>query len=1542
MGVPRIKRRDDEDQQPANMSVERIPPQTPVQPETNKGLGSFIIDFGKGVVNTIGSAIRGISSLSPIDYEGLPGVTQETIDQQNRTEQQTRNFIKRIGTSALDMVSDALDFGGDFIANNPEVLTLAGPMAPLGLTNLTQAAAGINTPGVQLRNAWKDFYNELDDKGYTSTEALQRAVDRLNDSVAVQPTIEWQSAPLREKLTDRLPETMFMMGPNIISSLGLFAINPAVGAIAAGGSTADAVKEDAIAYGVPRDTAEGLGLATGIAVGYFDRIVPNRLFGSGAAKQSFVNNFARRIVETGFLEAGTEMAQEDLQIIAELTFRNDLGWDEVKTRNAMAGLGGLFGGVGAQGTVDFANMIRSGEIPVGLGLSIKEVGDGEQIAPENIEDTLNQIEAEIERQREEFRKEAGLMASTEGAGVRRRVVEDATGNVDFVANDFSLNRAKADMARQAESLKKYANELLYENNSTYRKLVDDRDKILERRVYQGDTSVIPFLDDEIEQLENNINAYGDEAITLEPETIRALERATQGSRGVDTLKQAERINRPATVGETRAAVRSIKPEPSRFIRQRETTLLKQRIRQIQKSAKSEAQKKAEISRLENKFENRIEKAVRKEQLKTLRTGITQRMKGIARGVREGTISTRRQIQQAQTELIQAIESSNLEAKDRAKFIRTIKNIQTPQQLQDAMPKIEERIGRLENQADVRKLRNKIKAELKKTKVRKQSGKPVGKFTPEIQAILDAARQAFSLTVEQAQAKIAENLEKNPDIPPPEVAMQNRILSMMSGDLSVQELETLLSDIQTMKETGQVMNSLKKFNISSEVEALRGTVVERVTGGEGIKPGTETFSERETSRQRIKKQLKTLGKRWIVDWQGQMQILEFNNAAGDNVLADMFSTLDQDNEYKMRQHAFNENIKNAVVDAYGIANKETAVHAKLGDLSEEINLGTFKNRDGIEQELVMTKDEIIKRWMELQDLTLQESFIEGNRYTPEIIEAIENTMTDQDKKFAQNQFEMYLRQWEEINPVYRELYGVDLPFNETYSPIRRKGFKIDESKAMGEFLGENVQRKALSTGSLKSRVKNALPIETVGSIRALERHFTETNYFVSWAFKIREMRAVFTDNEVKAAIEQEFGRDMNKAIGNSIDDFTTNGNRAARRYAIVDAFRKKFTLGALMIKPAIGVKQMISTLAYLEKLGPAEFTAGVADFFSNPIKNAKILNEESALIKTRGANIERDIRAAMESDSFKRFSKTQSFINTAMMNVQLGDKGAILVGSWAMRRAALKRDIPLDQAIRAYEDFSASTQQSSDLSRLSEVQKGGSFEQLFTMFKSSPRQYMAKELNAIRSLFQKGGTTPKNIAKVARILVIYHVLLPVVFQYVANLGGWDEEDKKEYLRAGILGSANGIFIFGDFIDAGLRAAMGMRVWDTELPMADIFVDIGSAASIISDDDITNEDVFDALDELSSAGNYIGLPVDQAKTMLSGVGDIIEGDTKVGLAKLLGWSPYHAEGLSDKPTSRRGTQERLTAPARSSGSRSSGSVVPRVRRSTAPSGGVPRIR
>ena len=48
---------------------------------------------------------------------------------------------------------------------------------------------------------------------------------------------------------------------------------------------------------------------------------------------------------------------------------------------------------------------------------------------------------------------------------------------------------------------------------------------------------------------------------------------------------------------------------------------------------------------------------------------------------------------------------------------------------------------------------------------------------------------------------------------------------------------------------------------------------------------------------------------------------------------------------------------------------------------------------------MTRDELIKRYMEIQDPTLKESFIEGNKYTDKTFEAIEKKISKQDKEFA---------------------------------------------------------------------------------------------------------------------------------------------------------------------------------------------------------------------------------------------------------------------------------------------------------------------------------------------------------------------------------------------------------------------------------------------------------------------------------------------------------------------------------------------------------------
>jgi len=882
-----------------------------------------------------------------------------------------------------------------------------------------------------------------------------------------------------------------------------------------------------------------------------------------------------------------------------------------------------------------------------------------------------------------------------------------------------------------------------------------------------------------------------------------------------------------------------------------------------------------------------------------------------RQVQKTAVETRQKILtdiREKTETVELIKqdikdfAQKLPLSERGKLLATIKNAKTFDDLIVARAFIE----RLEEESAKRQLRTQIKKELKKTKVKKVGGKPVGKFTPETQKLLDNAREISRLSTPKAEERFFNNLEKYAEtVPPVEIALENTMLDSLTG--TREQLESFLKFVQDTKEKGATGFALKQFNRQEEINAKRNLVLDRVTGGKGIEEGRETFGPtRKKIRGKIKASLQTLGKRWISDWQGLMNMLDWKSSVNDKVLEKTFNLTEQENTYKALQETFIKDISNAISTSYGIKNKPLKINKKIIEMSKPIDLGFVKNTSGIGKKLELTKFEIIKRWEEFQDPTLEDSFELGNKFTPEIRQAITDQMTEQDIAYAKEELKLYKKQWEKINPIYRDINGVDLPFNEFYSPIRREGFKEGEV-GFGEFLNEAIQRQALTSSSFTTRVENALPIARMSSIEVLERHIKETNYYVAWAEKMRELDSIFRNQTTREAIKQEFNRELNTAIDNNITDLMSHGNRRSGRFKPVDFFRKNFAVAKLMAKPSIGVKQMVSTIAYLEKIGPIKLSTGILDFFKHPLQNYKTLQKESDFIRTRGANMERDIKAAMQSDTLKAFSKKQSAINTLMISVKMGDKGAIVLGSWAMRRAGLGQLKPLQSVIAEYEDFSSATQQSADISRLSEVQRGGSFQQFFTLFKSSQRQYLQKELNAVKSLFQKDGFTPKNIAKVARILAIYHVLLPVMFQMVANLGGWDEDDQKEYLRAGLLGSINGLFIFGDAIDSVIRQVMGLRVWDNEIPIFDIVDDINKGIRKLDFDDVTLEDMLDALKEWSSAGSVIGLPVDQTKNIFEGFGNIIDGNVKNGIFELLGWSPFFVEETKKPQAKQRGFEK-----------------------------------
>jgi hypothetical protein len=296
------------------------------------------------VTNPVSTPIAKSTPFEPLQKKlsGTPPVKSQYPTEKKATISKTGDDILKFGAktaiAGASMVAQGLDYTTDLIAKN-----LVSKEKPQW------------KPIQVLNDKWLKWYEDKEAQGEIPTQKLQRFVDTLAQSDYVQDRPEWKKLTLGEKFSkEHIAETVLNIAPSVIASIATYAVNPFFGFTVAATSTAQDVKESAISYGVPSSKAEKLGLATGLAIGWLDKLVPSEVF-TPATKKLFMAGLLKNIVKITLKETGTEILQEDIQLAVEATFRDDLGWDEIKTRNAMSALGGFLGGTGFSAIGSFAN-----------------------------------------------------------------------------------------------------------------------------------------------------------------------------------------------------------------------------------------------------------------------------------------------------------------------------------------------------------------------------------------------------------------------------------------------------------------------------------------------------------------------------------------------------------------------------------------------------------------------------------------------------------------------------------------------------------------------------------------------------------------------------------------------------------------------------------------------------------------------------------------------------------------------------------------------------------------------------------------------------------------------------------------------------------------------------------------------------------------------------------------------------------------------------------------------------------------------------------
>lgn len=885
---------------------------------------------------------------------------------------------------------------------------------------------------------------------------------------------------------------------------------------------------------------------------------------------------------------------------------------------------------------------------------------------------------------------------------------------------------------------------------------------------------------------------------------------------------------------------------------------------------------------------------------------------------------RREAYNVQSYLHKLISRSSMNKEDKAKFLGVLKRTQTIEQLDKVYPEIRDKILAAEEKAHEAALDQMLKKTLEGAKSNLTSKRPTGKLgNPDVQSIVDNTYKILKKPKKDVLMEIPaleERLESasdigSPDYDPVEHAKAEyayRAAYYRAGLMtSTKDVFNFTKDLASM--VNEAKSALLEKRIK-EKEARAGKHAEIISEILGDIKLPEDLKYRNIEEGELRSGLapalkaKFIGMRekFYSSLESIADLLAFNSGkkSGESVVEKFFKTGEAADREKGIKVKWADRFEDALIDSYGLGDFSPSDKAKrVRDIQKKLtikhDLGVFEtakdeNGKSSKVHLVFSRSEAIKRYMERLDPTLAENFTspEALGYTPEIEREIFGILTDGDKKFAHAQLQLYRELYKEVNAVWRKVKGVDLPFNEFYSPIRVIGY---EQKTPGEVtpdpFGERIYKNSTAGGWAKARVKHHKPLAQMSSFLAFSEHVSEIAHYIAWEEKVREWNALLVNKDFRAAVIGLYGSETLEAIQTMVERITKGRHEKVLMRGF-DKWISNLVVGGIVAKPIAMVKQMTAIPAFTYGVPPEHLHLWLKEF-KNIFKEG--ISEEwknSPFVLARGSSMLQELKALEEARLKNHKLEDPKVIEFLAYAIKKGDKASILLGGDALFRYLRSQGKSTEEAISTVSDVARKTQSSGDISDLSVLQGNTGAWRLLTAYRNQPVQFLRIELQALRAMASKGfwsGQGRMSRTEVAKNLIIFHFIIPMFFQAVVDLG-WDEEHQK---RAMILGGFNDIPLLATLISNlydRLISDSGVRYSERDL-IDSWYSDIDRAIKELNE----SEDIDDYINAFSLFSDPIfraawGVPTKPFANLALAASEADDRNYVDAFKLIAGYSPY----------------------------------------------------
>ncbi|MDY6358444.1 MAG: hypothetical protein SPL73_05740 [Cyanobacteriota bacterium] len=826
----------------------------------------------------------------------------------------------------------------------------------------------------------------------------------------------------------------------------------------------------------------------------------------------------------------------------------------------------------------------------------------------------------------------------------------------------------------------------------------------------------------------------------------------------------------------------------------------------------------------------------------------------------------------------------LQPYDKAKLTANILDIKSTGFLMAQLDDIMDIAKTMEDETLRRNLERDIHKELQSTKNVKKNGRTVGKYNYKNNKIFEKLRKLDRLSSEKAdeirleESKFA-NAEDNG------ISKENKLINMF---LSYKAGGRTYTDTDTMRALYDEIVKLKLIGKSAKSEL---DLIEKYNEEKDIDELIDIVQN--------KKDAKLIKKGYI---NGFGNLESTVNAIFNKDIKERYATevLYAETNSQAWQYKVKTEFENAVAKIYNLP-KWNWDFRILQYLKEKHTYQEYRRKYDPQGECIktriidrtLTKMDIIQAYIWSKNEVLEKRLI--NQFGEDGLNTMFDELSLQDVKLAELMMHTAQSFYPMVNKAFIQKYGLDLPKVSCYFPSTpERGSEVD--------LYNDYSSKSLGNGFTKARAQSELlPMDFHNPVATLYSHIDGVAKFCFMSDSLDKMNLRFRNNDLKRAIINKFGEDVYRTLEQNLINVTYKKESAVFNGVskVLDNMIGNWIGGNVMIKPIVGLKQLLSATNYAVDMPYLEWQKGFLKALAHPKETIDYVMQIPYIKARYGGNMSNEfMKSTIENSAFAASKKLKDLCS---IFIKTGDIGAIIFGGKPYIDYLInKKGLSEQEAIKQFIISTNRSQQSSAVSSLSNFQVNmtrNPIGKLVIAFKNSPQQYVRMCGDAIISC--ANGDISKT--QCAKALFNFAYLQPFLYTIMTTgsifrfIFGGDPDDLKKDAFSSIFDlNAGALPFFGDIYKYTIT-----RLGYKEKGMPDtmpLFGDIEKEINRISKEDADAKDYLEAVGYL---GGHVGLGynVKALWNMGSGVGDIFTGYPVQGAMKLTGYTEKRAKSITD---------------------------------------------